>query len=611
MRSPQSSSRTRHRTRYMAAVSGASVLTVVLAACGGGGGTSGAGGTASSGGNPVTGGTLKVLGSSDVDHLDTASAYYTVSYSIERAFSRQLVSYPASSDIKKATSVVADLATDVPSQSNNGISADGKTYTFHMRQDAMWNTQPARPVTSKDLVRGMKRICNPANPSGALSYYEDTIVGFKQFCDGFAKVNAGDPKAMAAYMNGNEIQGIKTPDDSTVQISLMQPALDFLNIMALPFASPAPVEYENYVPDDATFRQHTISDGPYAITTYDAGKSIVLDKNPTWKQSSDPIRHQYVAKIQVTEGQGSDAAVQQQLQAGTADLSWDLPVPTASIPALKQTKDPNFAIFPSASNNPYLVFNMQSPNNNKALSKVGVRQALEYAIDKTAIGKIYGGPDLNTPLDQVIPPGQAGYQPFDLYPTPNHKGDPAKCKSMLAQAGYPNGLTLTDVARNAGNHPAVAQSVQADFAKCGVKTKILPVNQGDYYGKYLNNPATSKAGSWDVSEPGWVADWYGNNGRSFIAVLFDGRKYGPNTVNYGDYNSPAVNALIDKSLSATNADQADSDWAQADKQIMTDAAFIPFQTQSIPHYHASRVKNAMYSPFADQYDFTNLWLSGG
>ena len=316
-----------------------------------------------------------------------------------------------------------------------------------------------------------------------------------------------------------------------------------------------------------------------------------------------------MTSIDVTQGQGSDQAVQQQLQAGTADLSWDLPVPTAALPALKASNNPNLKIFPSASNNPYLVFNLLSPNNKGALGTLKVRQALEYAIDKTAIGTIYGGPALNTPLDQVIPPGQAGYQQFDLYPTAGHNGDPANCKSMLAAAGYPNGLTLTDVARNSGNHPAVAQSVQADLAKCGVKTKIVSVSQGDYYGKYLNSPAATKAGTWDISEPGWVADWYGNNGRSFIAVLFDGRKYGPNTVDYGDYNSPAVNALIDKAESAPDASTAATYWHQADEQIMKDAAFIPFQTQKVPAFHSSRVKNALWSPFAQSYDVTNLWLN--
>lgn len=586
-------------------MAGACGMALVLAACGGSSGS----GASPSGGKPTYGGTLKLIGSGDVDHLDPASAYYTATYTLERAFTRQLVSYSASNDLDTATTVAADLATEVPSTSNGGISKDGKTYTFHLRSDAMWNTKPARAVTAQDVVRGIQRICNPASPAGAIGYYEGTIAGFADFCSGFAKVDASDPAAMAAYMDKTPIAGVQAPDERTVVFTLTKPAGDFLNILALPFASAAPKEYLAYVPDSAMFRAHTLSDGPYAITSYQAGHSIQLAKNPAWTQASDPLRHQYVDAISVTEGQGSDQAVQQQLQAGTADLSWDLPVPTAGLPALQSAKDPNFAVHSTASSNPYLVFNLLSPNNGGALSRVAVRQALEYAIDKTAIGRIYGGSTLNQPLDQVIPPGQTGYEQFDLYSTPGHKGDPAKCKSMLAAAGYPNGLTLTDVARNSGNHPAVAQSVQADLAKCGVTTKIVPVSQGDYYGKYLNSPSATKAGTWDISEPGWVADWYGNNGRSFIAVLFDGRTYGPNTVDYGGYNSATVNGLIDQALAAPTADAAAPLWHQADMQIMKDAAFVPFESQSTPAYHSTRVKNAVWSPFSQSYDVTALWLS--
>jgi peptide/nickel transport system substrate-binding protein len=127
---------------------------------------------------------------------------------------------------------------------------------------------------------------------------------------------------MAKYMNSHSVSGITAPNATTVVITLTKPASDFLNIMAMPFASAAPIEYLKYVPDSAAFRQHTFSDGPYDITTYQAGSKIVLDRNSAWKQSSDPLRHQHVSTIQITEGQGSDQAVQQQLQADTADLSW-------------------------------------------------------------------------------------------------------------------------------------------------------------------------------------------------------------------------------------------------------------------------------------------------
>jgi ABC-type transport system substrate-binding protein len=577
-------------------------MTVLLAGCGSAGA-----GSVTSGGQPTPGGTLKLLGSGDVDHLDTASAYYTTSYTLERAYSRQLFSYPATTDLQQAIEPVPDLATDLPTKQNGGISADGKTYTIHLRPGAKWNTTPAREVTAQDVVLGLKRLCNPVSPVGAPGYYEDTIVGMKAYCDAFAKV-PGTAAAIAAYINGHDVAGVKATDARTVVFTLTQPANDFLNILAMPFASPAPREYLSYVPDDATFRQHTISDGPYQIIQYVPNQRIDLDRNPAWDQTSDPIRHQYVEHITVTEGQDA-GPVQQQIQAGTADLQWDTVVPTANIPALQAAKDPRLGLYPALDTNPYLLFNLQSPTNGGALAKVKVRQAIEYAIDKVAIGQTYGGPTINTPLDQVIPPGNIGYQQFNLYPTPGHRGDPATCKQMLAAAGYPHGLTLTDVYRNAGNHPAVAQTVQANLARCGITVKLLPVNQGDYYGKYLASPTAARRGVWDVSEPGWVPDWYGDNGRAIIEPLFDGRTYGPNSVDYGDYNSTVVNSLIDRALRASDEQQAAALWHQADLQIMKDAPIVPFQTQKTALFRSSRVHNALFAPFSQSYDITQVWLN--
>ena len=134
-------------------------LALLAGACGNNQ-TSGASTSAS--GTPQQGGTLKLVVSSDVDHLDTASAYYVASYTLERAFTRQLFSYPATTDITKA---------------KGGISADGKTWTIHLRSGVRWNTIPAREVTAQDFVLGLKRLCNPVTPVGAPGYYENTIEG--------------------------------------------------------------------------------------------------------------------------------------------------------------------------------------------------------------------------------------------------------------------------------------------------------------------------------------------------------------------------------------------------------------------------------------------------
>lgn len=575
-------------------------IGLVIAACGGGTTTSTSSGT--------KGGTLTMLGQGDVDHLDTASAYYTVSYIVERAYSRQLVSNPTSNDLTKANSIAADMATQVPSTSNGGISSDGLTYTFKIKSGVKWDTTPARQVTAQDVVLGFKRLCNPGpNSVGAPSYYEDTIVGFKDYCEPFFALSSSTVSAMAAYIQGHDISGITTSGTDTVKFTLTRPASDFLNIVALPFSSPAPQEYLQYVPGDDTFNQHVISDGPYKIVKYDPAKELDLDRNPAWDSSTDSLRAAYVDHIKVTMGLDQNA-VQQQIAAGTADMEWDQTPPTADLAQLLQSKDPRLVVGSSGLINPYIVFNFQSPNQGGAMKNLKVRQALEYAIDKVAIAQFYGGLSINTPAHQILTPGAAGYQAFNLYPTTDDKGDAAKTKSMLADAGYPNGLTLKMVYRTNGNHPKNAQSYQGDLAKAGIKLELTPVPPAQYYTKYLESADASQRGVWDIADPGWQPDWSGNNGRSIISPLFDGRAYGPGSTNYGDYNSPALNSDIDSALAAKSQSDADKFWHMADMQIMQDAAVIPVLDQEYAVFRSTRVQNFIVFPLANNGDVTNVWL---
>ncbi len=564
-------------------------------------------------GAPVYGGTLQIEGSTDLSAAaDPQGEYETIAFTLERAYTRQLVSYAASTNLVTAETLVPDAASSMPTVSSNGL-----TYTFKLRSGLMWNTSPPRPVTSEDFKRGILRNCDPTlAPNGNPGYYISTIVGFKAFCVPFENSNPSESAAArAASINAGmtSVSGIQTPDDNTIVFTLTQPATDFDNIVALPFASAAPVEYLKYIP--LTPGNVLYSDGPYYISTYNVGHEIILSRNPAWTQSSDPIRHQYVSQVDVKldlAGAAATTEVQQDMQAGTADLAWNTIVPTADISSLESPWNPDLGTFPTPGiTNPYLVFNVQSPNNNGALGNVKVRQALEYAINKVAIGKIYGGASLNEPLNQVIAPGAEGYVPFDDYPTKNNEGNPGECKTLLKAAGYPNGLTLKDYYRNSGNHPAVFEEVQSDFAKCGVTTVGTPIATG-YYGSSgigVTSANGLKSGQWDITEPGWNPDWFGpTNGRATLPDITDGALDFPGS-DWGGYDDPTVDSLVNQAESALTVSAAAALWHQADEQVMKDAAMIPINTQLTALFHSSRVHNAIYIPFSSQYDITQIWLS--
>ena len=117
-------------------------------------------------------------------------------------------------------------------------------------------------------------------------------------------------------------------------------------MLAMPFASARPVEYDSYVPNSLQLDQHTLSDGPYQISSYIAGKSITLVKNPAWSQSTDSLRHDYVDQIDMTIN-GSSAETQlADVQAGTEDLTKRHGVNPSTIQSPGRVKDPNFHIWP-------------------------------------------------------------------------------------------------------------------------------------------------------------------------------------------------------------------------------------------------------------------------
>jgi ABC-type transport system substrate-binding protein len=556
---------------------------------------------------PVKGGTLRLLGQSDIFNLDTTSGYYTVDNILERSFTRQLVSYPTVPLFLDQIQLKADIATAVPTKANGGISADGKTYTLHIKPGVKWNAAPARQVTASDFVREFKVLCNPVSPTGAPGYYESTIVGMDSYCKGFAKVK-GTAAAIAAYVNGHPLAGVVAKNDLTLVFHLTSPAPDFPNILAMGFSSARPVEYMKYIPDSAQFRQHTLSDGPYQITKYVPSKEFTLARNPAWDPKTDSLRHAYVDVMQVTEGLTQDS-VQQQIQAGTGDMDWDVTPPAQNIPGLIENKDQRLVIGPSGpyyvALNTYLVMNEYAgPMKNKL-----VRQAAEYAVNKNAVVQIYGGPKIATPAYQVVLPGNVGYvKNYNPYPDNNGNGDPVKSKQLLAKAGFPNGVSLKLLYATTDPAPRVAQSIQASLEKGGFKVKLVPTTGADFYGKYMLVTSTAQKEAWDIAGPGWIPDWFGNNGRSVIQPLFTHR--GNGSSNYSGYDSPVTNRLVNQALTAASPAAAAGAWQKANRQIMSDAAVVPIEFQKFTAYHSSRVQGCLFWFFDINCDPTNVWLKG-
>jgi peptide/nickel transport system substrate-binding protein len=621
---------TRFRTRIVGGLAIAVAGVTTIAACSSSSNSSSGGGTAGSGnqvaagwqglnpgtGAPQSGGTLNMIGISDVDHFDYDTGYYTTDYQVLRMIVRQLYSWPAIPG--KTTTPEPDMATGMPVVSDNGLKQ-----TVTLRSGLEWNSTPPRPVTAADVVRGIKRACNPSPVSfGGMADFESTIVGLGDFCKGYPAKAASDATVMKQYIEGHNVSGI-TASGNSITFSLTKPAPWLVGAMTLPPFSAVPIEAENGLPGSPQVYGHMLADGPYQLTSYTPNKSMAFVRNPVWKASTDPIRKAYVNAINVDET-GNQTTIYQQMSTGSASLgmSFDALVPPqddVNLINLIKSGSHLANLAQTFSSNPYIVYNTVSPNNGAALGKVAVRQALSYGLDRTQMLKSIGGEATNPPLTHILPTGIDGSQdvPSNYNPYPYN---PTKAKSMLASAGFTasHPLVLKLLYRSdSQGQVKLFNNLQAQLSSLGVvQVTGVPTNQGDFYGKYLAvavpvNQSPAAKGVWDITEAGWGPDWFGNAAVTYFNPLFSSPGGFPVSggSNFGFYQSATVNNLIDQALSQPTEAQADQYWAKADMQVMSDAAIYPITSPLQLSEHAPYVHNAVYMTVWQNYDPTNVWLS--
>jgi ABC-type transport system substrate-binding protein len=529
-----------------------------------------------SGRSGIRGGTLRVLSAETGPTLDTADVFGPIA----RAYARTLYGYNLAGPPEQKTVPVPDIA------SGYQLSADRRTYTFTLRAGVRYAPPVNREVTAQDFITAIQRLYDKKSPSYG-QYYSDLITGTKAFGAGKA----------------GRISGLRAPDARTLTITLDQPAGDFLSILASSFFAPVPGEYAANYQVGANYSGHVVGTGPYWPTIYMPGETVVLDRNPNWDPATDPLRKAWVDRIQVKLGVGT-SSIQRAIEREEADLSLDGHVPQARVAALRADPEQSRRLSVHTTGT-QLFLVLGTHRGAGAIADARVRQAVNYAIDKVAYrdaiaGRFAAAGEL---ASTILAPGSLGYRPYDLYPTPGGRGDPAKARALLAAAGYPKGLTLGFATWGSGRLAAGRKPIEESLKKAGIRLKVT-VNQQDPHFEALRTPA--KRLEHQLAQSAWRLDYLGDNARQSIVTQYDSRL--PPDNNYSEYHNRAVNRLIDRALAEPDWDRRAAMWAGIDQRIMRDAPLVPLMWEKASFQWAARVHGWVYDPWTVGPDLTAVWL---
>jgi peptide/nickel transport system substrate-binding protein len=508
-------------------ISVAVLLLAVSAGCG-----SGSSSSAGSAGAPVDGGTLRGAIPDNPDHLDSGISFAVEGWELLEATNNGLLTFKKAGGGQQSV-IEPDIATAMPV-----VTDHGRTYTFQVRKNVMFSPPVNRAVRPSDFQYAIERLFHVGSPG----------VGFY--------TNIAGADAYAAHQ-ASHISGIVADDKTgTIAFHLVKPDGAFLDDMAIPFAFavPAGMPYK----DISTDPQWRVATGPYMVKTYTPKQQIVLVRNPNFHQWTAASPKGHVNEVDITIGTTPEQAVNETID---GQLDWYMEaVPPDRFTALRAQYPKQTFLFPR-NNVTYFSMNTRKP----PFDKLAVRQAVNYAIDRNALVKIFGGQGI--PSETVLPPGfGSSYQEHHLYPH-----DLAKAKQLIQQAGA-TGASVQIWTTNADPAPKAAQYLASVLSQIGLNvTGVKAVDDSVYWDTLL-----TQSGDPQIAFNHFDQDF--PEGEDFIDTTLNGEhivNVGNNDVS--NTNDPTLNAMIDRTKLMPLGAARNAQWAKIDAYFMQhDAGWAPF-----------------------------------
>jgi peptide/nickel transport system substrate-binding protein len=484
------------------------------------------------------GGTITAYQTGDFEHLDPAQNYVTDAQVTGILIYRTLTAFRENGDGK--LEVVGDLATNTGESSNGG-----KTWTFHLKDGLKY--EDGSPVTSKDIAYGIARSFSPDLPNGP-HYWQAWLAGDADY----------NAKYKGPYNGGSVLPpNTETPDDKTIVFNFPKPQADIPLAGALPTTAPVPQSKDTKIKYD----NRPFSSGPYKIETYTRSQKLVLVKNPNWDPKTDPFRHQYPDKFIVDFTKTNEQINQQLIADQGTDQTAMAYQPNGVPPDLLPQVNSNPAVKKrTLDGNTQFVWYLDI--NNQKITDLKVRQALNYAIDRQNLLKVWGP---GSPGTTILSPTVSGYHQYNAYDGgPN--GDVNKAKELLGGKR----VKLSYAFRNTARNQKVAAFYKTSLAKAGFDLTIQPIDPDQFY-----TQIGKKDNPWDIYMYGWGSDYPSSS--TVIPPLFDGRNIVAEGNNNDAYlNAEDVNKKIDEVYAMTDPSKAATAWADLDQYIMkTHAPVVP------------------------------------